>query len=210
MDDKEIDKAVDEIEPVDTDTSAAFVENKETFVKPDGETTATPARNVIKEESGAKKWVLGGLVVLLLAGLGAFGAWAYMDAQNARNELSSVKTGLDAARADVAKLRADATDDKKPVDTQETPKTDKELITEAVTAEIHATTAAKTLKVTVNILKPGTEFAYVSAGFEGGGGASYILKKVDSLWVIVFSGQDSVPQATIDNFSIPAEYRTGQ
>ena len=121
MDDKELDDMAKDIEPVKVETEptqtdapaidaapTGFVEDKETYVKPDGETTTTPTRNLIKEESGAKKWMLGGLATVLILGLGAASAWLYTDAQSVRNELQSTKTGLDAARADAAKLRADA------------------------------------------------------------------------------------------------------
>lgn len=114
MDEKELDKMAKDIEPIEepkedpkTDTPVGFVEDKETYVKPDGETTTAPVRtpNVIKEESGKGKWVFGGLATILILGLGAASAWLYTDAQDIRNELQSTKVGLDAARSDAAKLR---------------------------------------------------------------------------------------------------------
>jgi hypothetical protein len=107
MDEKELDKMAKDIEPIEepkeeliTQNSDGFVEDKETYVKPDGETTTSPVRtpNVIKEESNKGKWVFGGLATILILGLGASSTWLYMDAQNVRNELQSVKTGLEATR----------------------------------------------------------------------------------------------------------------
>lgn len=115
MDEKELDKMAKDIEPIEepkeevkTEAPVGFVEDKETYVKPDGETTTAPVRtpNVIKEESSTGKWVVGGLMTLFILGLGASTAWLYTDAQNTRNELKSVKTGLEAARADAAQLRS--------------------------------------------------------------------------------------------------------
>lgn len=114
MDEKELDKMAKDIEPIEepkegvkTQNSDGFVEDKETYVKPDGETTTAPVRtpNIIKEESNKGKWVFGGLATILILGLGGATAWAYTDAQSVRNELQSVKTGLDTAKTDAAKLR---------------------------------------------------------------------------------------------------------
>jgi hypothetical protein len=79
-----------------------------------------------------------------------------------------------------------------------------------VKAEVLAPVSSKDKKVTVNIMKQGTEFAYVSAGFEGGSGAAYILKKVDGTWTVIHSGQDKVSQADITAYGIPTEYQSGQ
>lgn len=111
MDEKELDKMAKDIEPIaepkEAEVPTGFVEDRETYVKPDGETTASPERtpNVIKEESGKGKWIFGGLATILILGLGGATAWAYTDAQSVRNELQSMKTGLDVAKADAAKLR---------------------------------------------------------------------------------------------------------
>lgn len=127
MDEKELDKMAKDIEPIEEpkeaseeDSSeeaktevksgvpAGFVEDKETYVKPDGKTATIPVRNLIREDSGAKKWMIGGLATILIVGLGASTAWLYIEERDTRNEMQSIKTGLDAARADAAKLRADA------------------------------------------------------------------------------------------------------
>ena len=123
MDDKELDKMAKDLDTIDepqqtsptTPVSDGFVEDKETYVKPDGETTDNPkpSRQAIKEDSAKGKWVLGGLATILVLALGAGSAWLYTDAQKARNELNSTKTGLEAARADAAKLRDQVA--KKPI-----------------------------------------------------------------------------------------------
>lgn len=131
MDDKELDKMAKDLEATEEPKAAVapaveeqgFVEDKETYVKPDGETTTTPKRthDPISEDSGKGKWIFGGLATILILGLGAGSAWLYTDAQNARNELQSVKTGLEAARSDAAKLRENAskTTAKEPVTSED-------------------------------------------------------------------------------------------
>lgn len=124
MDEKELDKMAKDIEPIEEpkedvkpENPAGFVEDKETYVKPDGETTSTPVRTptVIKDESSKGKWVFGGLATILILGLGAASAWLYTDAQSIRNELQNTKTGLTAARDDAAKLRGQVTQNSSPV-----------------------------------------------------------------------------------------------
>lgn len=221
MDEKELDKMAKDIEPIaepkEPEVSTGFVEDRETYVKPDGETTASPERtpNVIKEGSGKGKWIFGGLATILILGLGGATAWAYTDAQSVRNELQSMKTGLDVAKTDAAKLRDEVQSLKaKAMDNAATEevveKTDKELVADTVTATLHAPVENKSAKVAVNVMKNSKEFAYASAGFEEGGGAAYILKKVDGLWIIVFKGQDVVSDEIVKEFGIPTEYRTGQ
>lgn len=100
-------------EPTDKpDDFQATYENKpETYVTPAGEPTTLntvpqPSLEIPKKKkSGAKKWLLGGLVVLLLAGLGAFAYWQWSEAESAKKELSSAQSQLETAQNDVAKLR---------------------------------------------------------------------------------------------------------
>jgi uncharacterized protein HemX len=97
---------------------AAYDDKPETFVTPTGEPTTleTPQQmaplTMPKKKGGAGKWLLGGLVVLLLAGLGAFAYWQWAEAENAKQELTSTKTALqaaqDAAKKQDAKTESDA------------------------------------------------------------------------------------------------------
>lgn len=57
-----------------------------------------PAPVVTKKKSGVKKWLLGGLVLVLLTGLGAFAYWQWSEAENARSEAATLRTSLEAAQ----------------------------------------------------------------------------------------------------------------
>lgn len=64
------------------------------------ETAPVPAPEPVPEKKPSRvgKWLLWGLVVLLLAGLGAFAYWQYTDAQNAKNEVATLQTALKASQ----------------------------------------------------------------------------------------------------------------
>ena len=76
------------------------------------ETVAAPVVTAPKK-SGAKKWLLGGLVVLALAGLGAFAYWQWAEADNSKKELSRTQAQLTAAQEAAQK---DAASDEGPAD----------------------------------------------------------------------------------------------
>lgn len=193
MDEKELDKMAEDIEPIEEtkeevveapkeevkpEAPTGFVEDKETYVKSDGETTTTPVHNLIKEESGAKKWVLGGLASILILGLGAATAWLYMDAQNARNELLSVKTGLDTAKSDAAKLRDEVQALKvAPKEPTEEPATTQELADSMVIAH---KAAGKGVKFSASTKKISGDFVVITVQDNGPEGAPLkrIYKKV--------------------------------
>lgn len=191
MDEKELDKMAKDIEPIEEpkdnaapESPTGFVEDKETYVKPDGETTTTPVRspNVIKEESSKGKWIFRSLATILILGLGGATAWAYTDAQNVRNELQSLKTGLEAARSDAAKLRADVANVKQD--------TSKIAATEVTTQElldglVDATQDADTTQATV--ATPGKVQGDFTSVYirdkQSPGGFIHIFKKYNGLLV---------------------------
>ena len=109
MDDKELDKMVKDIEPEAIETDGSVEDIEEPATEDTVETEVTQAPEPASEgSSGGRKFILIAVIVLVIAGLGGLGAWAYLDGQSARSQVTSLKQGLDAARADAAKLRADA------------------------------------------------------------------------------------------------------
>lgn len=153
------------------------------------------------------------LLVLALAGAGGYFYWQNMQTQDKLNQKDSELSTL---ATENAKLKSEVEDQKEEAEPKElTPAekiaADKTAITSVVTARIHAPTKSKDEKLAVNIMKQNEQFAYVNAGAaSGGGAAAYVLKKVDNLWVIVFSGQDKIPAEMIEVYSIPVEFQSGQ
>lgn len=105
------DDPVTEAPQVNQDTSNAYESTPEP-VQSD-ETVAAPAA-VAPKKSGAKKWLLGGLVVLVLAGLGALAYWQWAEADNTKKELSRAQAQLTAAQEAAKK---DAAKDEETADT---------------------------------------------------------------------------------------------
>jgi len=165
---------------------------------------------VVKKPSSAKKWLLWGVVVLLLAGLSAFSYWQWTEAENAKKEAESAKQELATAKAADA---AEKDQDDTPTTSNATT-SDKEQITAVLTAKAHATTVSEKTKFTVKIFKQNETFAYAGVSVaasedpNGGGGYASILKKVDGQWVIIFQGQDTPDETTIKQYSIPSEYQS--
>lgn len=81
-------------------SSVPFDIEKEEFVVP--QTTA----HVPKKSSGAKKWLLGGLVIVLLAGLGALTYYFYSVEQTDKQQTDQATNQLTTANATVANLRS--------------------------------------------------------------------------------------------------------
>ena len=193
------------------DFQAPFDDKPETYVTPTGEPTALetpqPAAPLVmpKKKSGAGKWLLGGLVVLLLAGLGAAAYWQWAEAEAAKKELNSTQSQLEAAQTDLAKAETDKDDSSKELTTP--VKTDDALVKEAVAAVIRAQVANKDKKIDVTVKKINSEFAHVTL-FEGGEGGTlhYILKKVDDMWVAVYDGIVPPEQGVVSLYGIPADY----
>ncbi len=181
--------------------------NNEPVTKvPVTEPATTRPQPVVKEKKKYSKALSFVSVLLLLAILGA-GIMSYFWYDQSQ-KLEAVRDELSAAENTIPNSR-----NKSAVPAEDTVPTatdDKALIIAAVTAAVNAPVSAKDSKVTVNVMKQGAEFAYTNAAFEGGGGAAYILKKIDDTWTVIFSGQEAVDQETIDRYGIPAEYRSGQ
>lgn len=74
----------------------------ETYVTPTGEPTtiapmATPL-SLQKPKSHSGRWIFRGVVVLLIAVLGAFGYWQWTEAQSAQTERESLQTELNTVK----------------------------------------------------------------------------------------------------------------
>lgn len=191
------------------DFQAAYDEKPETYVTPSGEPTTIeatqqPSLTMPKKKGGAGKWVLGGLVVLLISGLGAVAYWQWAEAQNAKQELGNTQGQLQSAQADLAKASEKKNDETTLV--AEKTKTDKELITESVVAYWHAAKGAEKDKLTTTVDKLELPFARTSVGIVGGaGGVSCISKKSDDLWLVLFCAQGTSPEteALMTKYGVP-------
>lgn len=187
----------------------------ETYVTPEGRPTTLgdahvepqvqPVAAVTPKKSGAKKWLVGGVFVLLLAGLGALVYWQWAEAQNAKQELTSVQTQLQTAQSDLAKAEKD---DTKTTDETATP-TAEELIIKTATANAQASMKGELLPVSVEVAKHNDKFAYVRVEISNGTAGEYveILKKINDVWVVAYRGQEKPAQSIIDQYSIPVEYQ---
>ncbi len=192
------------------DFQAAYEEKPETYVTPSGEPTTLetvqqqPSPLTPKKKGGAGKWLLGGLVILLLTGLGALAYWQWSEADAARKQLTSTQSQLQAAQANLAKASEKKNDDSTIVEGK--TKTDKELIAESVMAYWHAAKGAEKDKLTTTVDKLELPFARTSVGVVGGaGGASCVSKKSGGLWLVLFCAQGSGPEteALMTKYGVP-------
>lgn len=131
-----------------------------------------------KKKSSAQKWLLGGLVVLLLAGLGSFAYWQWAEAESAKQELTSTKAALQAAQEAAKK---DET--KTEPDTPTTKiKTIEQLVTDSVAGY---TAAASGVSFFVRQEKVSGDFAsiYMKPEAPNAESSLVLLKKVSGLLV---------------------------
>ena len=176
----------------DQKTEPPYVEEKEAFVTAEGEPTRLespsaerPASMVMtKNKPGTGKWLLWGLVVLLLAGLGAFAYWQWGEAETAKQELSSVQSELQTVKASEDKT-TDAEESEEPV--ANTPD-DKELAATEAKAYLAALQNNK-----LEVLETEVEdtFAVVTAGLPNSDapGKTIVLEKAADTWVVIYSGE---------------------
>ena len=160
-----------------------------------------------KKKSGAKKWLLWGMVVLLLAGLGAFAYWQWSEAQDSKNELSSVQQELATVKAAQKQVDEDA------------DKTDSEPVSTTLTPEQSALQAASAYycgivdfgcdKVTTKVLAS-VPHSTNSAGFyviqatTATKDAKIYLKSVDNLkWAVIYQGGSPMDETTKLKFDVP-------
>lgn len=142
-----------------------------------GETGKPPVKR-----SGAKKWLLGGLLVLLLAGAGSLVYWQWQQAENARSEASFLRTALETAQNQNKK---DAT----------TPAATERVITTMELAERYAESyqgAGETIKFFTRVEKTDGDAAliYTKAEAPNAEPTYFVLKRVDDSVVAV----DSFPK----------------
>lgn len=180
----------------------------ETYVTPEGQPTtlgdahAEPQAQpvaVTKKKTGAKKWLVGGVVVLLLAGLGALAYWQWADAQNARNEVASLKTSLEAAEKEA---KEETTKDDDGTAPAVTPLSDSELVTTEAEAFLDSTDNNSYVFTASNVKTEDT-FAVVKAGIPNtGANPKYVvLEKSDGNWVVIYSVVGPIPTAEKDRLT---------
>ena len=143
------------------------------------ESTPTPPVIASPKKSRAKGWLLGGLVLVVLAGLGALAYWQWQEADNARSEATSLRTSLEAAQ----KQATQDTDTSEPA---EPTMTTKEL------AEDYATAykgAGEKLTFFTRVEKVDGDAAllYTKAEVPNAEPVYFVLKRVDDAVVVVES-----------------------
>lgn len=191
------------------DFQATYEDKPETYVTPTGEPTtldSTPAETplvITKKKSGAKKWLLWSVVVLLLAGLGAAAYWFWSEADSAKRELSSAQSQLTQAQADLKKANAEADKADEPV--ASTP-TDKELVKTETEAFLAAAQDNKLVVQDANIKTSGM-FAVVTAVIPNSDadGKTVVLEKSKDEWVVIYSGVAG-SMAAADKTSLVKDY----
>lgn len=193
-------------ERLDEEKALAQIENKPVRGAKDPYEPA-PVISRAGRNSTVKK-VFGWLfLTLLILALATAAAWFWWQSDQAQAALRQSSDSQQALKKENEKLKSQQERDDRAAAAVKSP-TDEALITKEVVSHLKAGTSNE--KVIANILKQGDKFSYVSAGFEGGGGSAFILKKVEGNWVIIYSGQNGVPAHIVERYSIPEEYRTGQ
>ena len=185
----------------------------ETPVQSD-ETNPTAPVVMTQKKSGVKTWLLGGLVVLLLAAVGALAYWQWSEAELAKKSLRSAERQLAAAQADLANAKPDK--DAQP--SKATPLTEDEKIKLAASnyvciqanAGCDKVTETVTKKQSPTIDKPG--FAIVSAGDAATGAGMAIYLKSTSMgdWIVIYDGQNTPPADVVKKFAIPSTFTATQ
>lgn len=196
------------------DFQATYENKPETYVTPTGEPTtlsAAPQPSLEipkKKRSGAKKAILWGVVVLLLAGTGALAYWQWTEADTAKKELNSTQTQLETAQADLAKADAGADE---PVTS--TPTTEDAV---KFAAGFYAcnladfgcdkvvTTVTKT-QAWKSAAEPG--FAIAKATSAMNKTTNLYLKTVDNLtWVVIYEGTTAPSEEVVKKYAIPTGF----
>lgn len=175
----------------------AYNEQPETYeALPDAQATPEPTEpspQTPKNKSGAKKWLLSGIVVLLLAGLGALAYWQWTEAQNASKEQASLQSELDAVKS----ANKTATEDEKDTDTPvPATKTDNELVKTEVEAYLASINANSHIYDPANVKMDSTfAVAKTSRPNTGANPRVVILEKSKENWVVIFSSSEPLSAA---------------
>ncbi len=167
----------------------------ETYETPAGEpTTIAPLPTPLslqKPKSHAGRWFVRGFVVLLLAGLAAFGYWQWTEAQSANNERASLQSELETVKA------ANKSNDEKaetPVVTE--PKTDKELVKTEVESFLDLMDKNSYVYDPANV-KMDEQFAVAKASLPNSGAnpKTVVLEKSGDGWVVIYSSFEPLTAA---------------
>lgn len=144
--------------------------------------------------------VLGTLLVLALIGAGVLG-WLWTQ-ESARAD--TAESSLASANQEVRQLKAKASvDTKEPSESDTIVEADTTDSEEVVAAALAYAKAEKQVSgVTAKLAVQSGDFARVTISTVGAG-YSVILKKSDTQWVVITSGQAAPEQEVIDRYGIP-------
>ncbi len=159
----------------------------------------------VKKKGGAKKWLLWGIVVLLLASLAAFGYWQWTEAENAKKEAESAKQEL----ATVKAVSGSSEVDPSTSTTSDTEPTDED----AITTESEAYIAAR-VETQYVIEDDGVEvegmYAVVTALIPNSDAdvLTIVLEKSKGVWVVIYGETGDMSAADrsrlVDGFDVPS------
>lgn len=147
--------------------------------RPEERSQETMQSTAKPKKSNASRWLLGGLAVLLLAGAGAFSYWQWQEAENARREVSALRSDLSAVQAQNKKETATAAPTER-------------LITTMELAERYAESykgAGESIKFFTRVEKTDGDAAliYTKAEVPNAEPTSFVLKRVNDSVVVVDS-----------------------
>ena len=148
-------------------------------------------------------WRIFVIIVMTLLAMGS--GWLFADAKTARKNESIAVERITALSEQLAESLADDTDTEDVV----SAKTDKEHVTEVVTAYAHAYKAWEKSSVAVDTANINDSSVAALVSFtttEPDGGMGCIVKKIpaDNTWVVISCGQGLPDQVVLDNFGIPS------
>lgn len=180
----------------------------ETYVTPTGEpTTIAPIETPLslqKPKGHSGRWLFRGFVVLLIAALAAFSYWQWTEAQSANNERASLQSELETVKS-ASKAAVEAENE----DTVTTP-SDKELVTTEVESYLAASENNK-YELDEDTVEVKDTFATATAILPNSDakGKLVVLKKAETLWVVLFSGTVGAIETTdkdylVKEFGVPA------
>lgn len=159
-------------------------EPEETFTRPADTAMSSPPTQEpmqVKKKSGAKKWLLWGLVLVLLAAAGAFSYLQWSDAHNLNQELEATKQQLKVAQDANKENAATKEDDSTPASTGDTVK---------VRADKMALAIKAAHKNSEYVAKVGTvkgDFVEIIVGMPSKDGTSLVFKNTTESLVQIAS-----------------------
>lgn len=174
-------------------------------------TATTPTQPLVTKEKHSKAFSFVSVLFILM--ILAVGVMTYLwynqkaDYDSLQNEITASEATITGLRTQLGKLNKENTTLEDTVVDQATganAASDDDQIKKAVVVYNHAYVAAEKTQYTVNVTKKEGAFAWASFGtVPPEGGAKCLLKKVDSVWVILYCGQDTMSQSELDKWGVP-------